>query len=444
MIARYTTSEMAELWSDGSKFDLWLEIEKLAAEVQAQHGMIPADAARRIRERAYVPDVERIHEVERTETHHDVVAFLRVVGETLGEDARYLHMGLGSSDVVDTATAVLLVRAADLLLAEVEETIRVLTALADRHRYTLMAGRTHGVQAEPTTFGLKVAVWVAEMQRNRDRLQRARETVRVGKISGEVGNYAHLPPWAEAYVCERLGLVPAPVSSQILQRDRHADYLCAIAVVGGTLEKIATEIRSLQRTEILEVEEPFAAGQTGSSAMPHKRNPVVCERIVGLARMLRANALAALENQALWGERDISHSSNERITLPGSTALLHYMLRKMRFVLAHLNVYPDRMRANLEGSGGLVYSHRVLLALIEHGMSREDAYRAVQSAALDVWQQPHRPPDALLRRLQDDPQVRGAIHQTDLAACLDPAPYLAHVDRILERIGIPKKEEATP
>jgi adenylosuccinate lyase len=434
---------MAELWSDRSKFDLWLAIEKLAAEVQAQHGMIPADAARRIREHAHVPDVARIHEVEETQTRHDLVAFLRVVGETVGEDARYLHMGLGSSDVVDTATAVLLVRAAHLLLAEIDQTIRVLADLADRHRYTLMAGRTHGVQAEPTTFGLKVAVWLAEMRRNRDRLSRARETVRVGKISGEVGNYAHLPPWAEAYICERLGLVPAPVSSQVLQRDRHAEYLCAIAVVGGTLEKIATEIRSLQRTEILEVEEPFGAVQTGSSAMPHKRNPIVCERVVGLARMLRANAAVAMENQALWGERDITHSSNERITLPGSTALLHYMLRKMNFVLANLNVYPDRMRANLNLTGGLVYSHRVLLALIEGGMSRDEAYGAVQSAALGVLQEHERLADALLHRLLRDPSVRAAISESDLAACFNPAPYLAHVDEILERIGIPKKEEAT-
>jgi adenylosuccinate lyase len=434
---------MAALWSDRSKVDLWLEIEKLAAEAQAQHGMIPADAARRILERAHVPDVDRIHQVEQTQTHHDVVAFLRVVGETVGDDARYLHMGLGSSDVVDTATAVLLVRAADLLLAETDEAIWVLADLADRHRYTLMAGRTHGVQAEPTTFGLKVAVWVAEMRRNRDRLWRARENVRVGKISGEVGNYAHLAPWAEAYVCERLGLVPAPVSSQVLQRDRHAEYLCAIAVVGGTLEKIATEVRSLQRTEIHEVEEPFAVGQTGSSAMPHKRNPIVCERIVGLARMLRANAVVALENQALWGERDISHSSNERITLPGSTALLHYMLRKMNFVLANLNVYPDRMRTNLERTGGLVFSHRVLLALIEHGMSRDEAYDAVQAASLGVWQDRERPADALLHRLLRNPNVRATISESDLAACFDPAPYLEHVDEILERIGIPKKEEAT-
>lgn len=442
MIPRYTTHEMDAVWSDRSKFDLWLEIEKLIAEAQAQRGMIPADAAHRIREHAHVPDVARIHEVERTQTGHDVVAFLRVVSETVGEDARYLHMGLGSSDVVDTATAVLLVRAADLLLAEIDQTTRVLADLADRHRYTLMAGRTHGVQAEPTTFGLKVAVWVAEMRRNRDRLWRAREAVRVGKISGEVGNYAHLAPWAEVYICERLGLVPAPVSSQVLQRDRHAEYMCAIAVVGGTLEKIATEIRSLQRTEILEVEEPFRTGQTGSSAMPHKRNPIVCERIVGLSRMLRANALVALENQALWGERDISHSSNERITLPGSTTLLHYMLRKMNFVLENLNVYPHRMRLNLERTGGLVYSHRVLLALIEHGMSRDDAYNTVQSAALEVWQDSERPADAFFRRLFRDPNVRAAISESDLAACFNPAPYLAYVDEILERLGIPKREEA--
>jgi adenylosuccinate lyase len=441
VIPRYTTPEMRALWSDRTKFDTWLEIEILAAEVQAEHGLIPPDAAREIRERARVTDVDRIHELEERETRHDVVAFLRVVGETIGESARYLHRGLGSSDVVDTATSVVLTRAADLLLTEMDATLRALTALADAHRGTLMAGRTHGVQAEPMTFGAKVAVWLAEMRRNRERVIRVREIVRVGKISGEVGNYAHLPPWAEAHICARLGLAVAEASSQVLQRDRHAEYVGQLAVVGGTLEKIATEIRSLQRTEILELEEPFAVGQTGSSAMPHKRNPILCERIVGLARMLRGNALAALESQALWGERDISHSSVERIVLSGSTSLLHYMLRKLNGVLAGLNVYPDNMRRNLERMGGLVYSQRVLLSLIEHGMSREAAYRAVQNAALAVWQDPNRSPDALKRRLLDDPAVAAVVSTRDLDACFDPAPYLAQTDEILARAGVPRRED---
>jgi len=444
VIPRYTTAEMRSLWSDRTKFETWLEIEILAAEVQAEHGLIPAAAAREIRARAHVSDVDRIHEIEETQTRHDVVAFLRVVGETVGEAARFLHHGLGSSDVVDTATSVVLTKATDLLVAEVDRMDATLAALAAAHRATLMAGRTHGVQAEPLTFGIKVAVWLAEMRRNRERLSRARDVVRVGKISGEVGNYAHLPPWAEAYICARLDLAVAEASSQVLQRDRHAEYLSQLAVVGGTLEKIATEIRSLQRTEILELEEPFAAGQTGSSAMPHKRNPIVCERVAGLARMLRGNALAAMENQALWGERDISHSSVERIVLSGSTSLLHYMLRKMNAVLAGLNVYPGNMRRNLERTGGLVYSHRVLLALIEHGMSRDAAYRAVQAAALAVWQHPDRAPDALRRGLLADPAVAAAISVDALDACFDPAPYLAHVDEILSRVGVPIGEGAVP
>ncbi|MDR7542187.1 MAG: adenylosuccinate lyase, partial [Armatimonadota bacterium] len=303
MIPRYTTPEMAELWSERSKLAAWLEVELLAAEAQAQLGLVPVEAVRRMRERARVPDPDRVREVEERETHHDVVAFLRVVSEELGEDARYLHRGLGSSDVVDTATAVLLVRAADLLVEELDRLLGALRELADRHRYTLMAGRTHGVQAEPITFGCKVATWIAELERGRQRLQQAREAVRVGKLSGEVGNYAHLPPQVEAYVCARLGLAVDPASSQVVQRDRHAHYLTALAVVGGNLEHIATEVRSLQRTEVRELEEPFAARQTGSSAMPHKRNPILSERVGGLSRMLRGCAVVALENQALWGER---------------------------------------------------------------------------------------------------------------------------------------------
>ncbi|MDR5709211.1 MAG: adenylosuccinate lyase [Armatimonadota bacterium] len=443
MIPRYTTPEMAELWSERTKLATWLEVELLTVEAQAAWGLIPQEVASRLRARARVPDPERVREVERR-TRHDVVAFLEVLSQDLGDDARYLHRGLGSSDVVDTATAVLLVRATDLLLQELDRVLEGLASLADRYRNALMPGRTHGMVAEPTTFGLKVGSWLAEMRRNRERLERARETVRVGKLSGEVGNYAHLGPWAEAYVCERLGLVPETVSTQIVSRDRHAELLCAIAITAGTLERIATEIRNLQRTEIHEVEEPFEAGQTGSSAMPHKRNPILCERITGLARMLRGMSLVALENEALWGERDISHSSNERLTLPGATTLLHYALRQLRYVLENLRVYPENMRRNLGRTGGLVYSHRVLLRLVERGMPREEAYRALQRAAFRVEEEAHRTPDAFLRALLEDPAIRPHADEETLRSCFDPVPYLAHVDEILRRVGIPPTGEGAP
>ncbi|HET6946959.1 MAG TPA: adenylosuccinate lyase [bacterium] len=429
MIDRYTTPEMARLWAPETKFAAWLDIELLACEAQAKLGIVPFEVAERLRRTAKVGTPARIDEIERTQTQHDVVAFLRSVGEQTGDDAKYLHLGLGSSDVVDTALSVLMVRAAALLLAEVKTVADALARLAAAHRHTLMAGRTHGMHAEPTTFGLKAALWFDEIRRDADRLERARAGVAVGKISGEVGTYAHLDPSIEAHVCRQLGLAPARVSSQILQRDRHAEVLTAIAITGGTLEKIATEIRSLARTEIREVEEPFLAGQTGSSAMPHKRNPIICERITGLARVLRGYAQAALEDQALWGERDISHSSVERITIPGGTGLLHYMLRKMAFVLDGLRVYPDRMRANLELTGGLVFSHRVLLALIERGLTREQAYRIVQDASMAAVEGGASFRDGLRRG--------GYFGDAELDGLFDYAPYLRHVDAILERVGIP-------
>jgi adenylosuccinate lyase len=432
MIERYTTPEMRELWAPETKFATWLEIELLAAEAQAELGMIPDDAAARLRRTARVGTPARIDEIERTQTQHDVVAFLRSVAEETGEDARYLHLGLGSSDVVDSALAVLMVKAADLLREAVEPILTTLARLADAHRHTLMAGRTHGMQAEPMTFGLKAALWLAEMGRNADRLARARAVMAVGKISGEVGTYAHLSPAVESYVCEGLGLVPAAVSSQILQRDRHAEFLSAIAITGGTLEKIATEIRGLARTEIGEVEEPFLPGQTGSSAMPHKRNPIICERIAGLARLLRGYAGAAMEDQALWGERDISHSSVERIAIPGATSLLHYMLRKMAFVLEGLRVHPEAMRRNLDASGGLVFSHRVLLALLERGLGRDEAYRIVQRAAAAALDG-----EATFRNAL----ARGAgLTEAELDELFDYRYYLQHVDGILERVGIFRRE----
>lgn len=431
MIDRYTTQEMRDLWSAETKFSVWLEIELLVCEAQAERGLVPMDAARRLRREARVGTPARIDEIERTETQHDVVAFLRSVAEETGDDVRFLHKGLGSSDIVDTALSVLMVRAADLLLGEAQSVTEALRRLADTHRYTVMAGRTHGMQAEPTTFGLKAALWLAEMERGLGRLRRARETVAVGKISGEVGTFAHLTPEVEARVCRSLGLVPAPVSSQILQRDRHAEYLAAIAILGGTLERIATEIRTLARTEIGELEEPFLERQTGSSAMPHKRNPIICERITGLARVLRGYALAGFEDQALWGERDISHSSVERIAIPGATALLHYMLRKMAFVLGGLRVNPERMRANLERTGGLVFSHRVLLALLEHDLSRDEAYRIVQDASTAALEDRETFRSALVKS--------GQFTEQKLDELFDLSYYLRYVDEILERVGIPKQ-----
>ncbi len=430
MIDRYATREMQRLWAPETKFALWLEIELLVVEAQAELGMVPRDVAASLRRTARVGTPERIDEIERTETLHDVVAFLRSVAELTGPEASSLHMGLGSSDVVDTAQSVLLVRAADLLLGALDDLRRVTAALADRHRHTVMAGRTHGMQAEPITFGVKVALWHAELGRAEARLGIAREAVRAGKLSGEVGTFIHNPPEIEAVVCARLGLTPAPVSSQILQRDRHAEYVATLAILAGTIEKIATELRSLQRTEIREVEEPFRARQTGSSAMPHKRNPILCERLVGLARIVRGAALVGFENQALWGERDISHSSAERVIFPQATGLMHYMLRTLQRVLAGLRVYPEAMRRNLEATGGLVFSHRVLLALIEKGRAREEAYRVVQEAATAAMEGEGRFRDLLI--------AAGALTPDEVDACFDLGPYLQHVDAILERAGIPR------
>lgn len=428
MIPRYTSPEMAALWSPETKFATWLEIELLAAEAQARAGLVPADAAKRLRERARVTSAARIDEIEEKETRHDVVAFLRVVGETVGDDARFLHKGLGSSDVVDTALSVLMVRAVDLIEAELRRLRGALAALALAHKHTVMAGRTHGVHAEPITFGLKGALWYAEVGRGLERLRRARGVIGVGKISGEVGTFAYTPPEVEAFVCERLGLKPAPVASQVIQRDRHAEYMAHLAVIAGTLEKIATEIRTLQRTELREVEEPFEHGQTGSSAMPHKRNPIICERVAGLARVIRGHAAAAFENIALWGERDITHSSVERVIIPDATTLLDYMIRKLTQVVEGLRVYPEHMRENLERTGGLVFSHRVLLALINKGLSREDAYRIVQAAAMQAWEG--------RGRFRDLVRASGALTDAELEGCFDAAESVRYTDAIFARAGL--------
>jgi adenylosuccinate lyase len=430
MIDRYATPEMRTLWASETKFALWLEIELLTVEVQAERGEVPREIAERLRRTAKCGTPARIDEIERTETQHDVVAFLRSVAELTGPDASYLHRGLGSSDVVDTAQSALLVRAADLILKAVSDVRAVTAALADRHRHTVMAGRTHGMHAEPITFGVKVAWWHAELGRAEARLRAGRDAVRVGKLSGEVGTFIHNPPEVEAEVCVRLGLAPAPTSSQVLDRDRHAEYLAALAVLAGSVEKIATEIRTMQRTELREVEEPFTSRQTGSSAMPHKRNPILSERLVGLARTVRGSALVAMENQALWGERDISHSSAERIIFPQATSLIHYMLKTLHRVLAGLRVFPEAMRRNLDATGGLSFSHRVLLALIDKGRSRDAAYRIVQDAATGALEGRGAFRDLLVGS--------GALTPAEVEACFDLAPYLRYVDAILARAGVPR------
>ena len=430
MIPRYTRPEMGAVWSDETRYAKWLAVELAVCDAHARHGTIPADAAVRIRARARV-DPGRIEAIE-ARVRHDVIAFLTNLEESLGEDSRFVHLGLTSSDVVDTSLALQLVEAAGRLLAGLDRLRAVLADLARRHRETPMVGRTHGVHAEPTTFGLKVAGWYAEAGRNRERLARARETVRVGKVSGAVGTFAHLSPEVEAEVCHALGLLPAPVSTQIVQRDRHAEFVATCAIVGGSLERIATEVRSLQRTEILEAEEPFGEGQKGSSAMPHKRNPVSSEQVTGLCRMLRAYAGAALEDIALWHERDISHSSVERIILPDSTIVLDYLLAQVTRIVEGLVVYPDRMRENLDGSHGLIYSQRVLLALADRGLSRQAAYELVQRSAMRAWRERR----AFQTCLEEDPEVTARLAPAALKACFDPAWYLRNVDAVFRRLGL--------
>jgi adenylosuccinate lyase len=428
MIERYSRPAMAALFDDEARYRTWLEVEIAAAEAMERKGDVPRGATARIKERARV-DAKRVDELERT-LRHDVIAFLTQVGETVGEDARHLHLGMTSSDLVDTALALTLVRATDLLTREVEGLRQAARDLAVRTRDLPMVGRTHGIHAEPITFGLKVLVWYEELGRALDRLARAREGIAVGKLSGAVGTHAHLSPELEDEVLGSLGLKPEPVSTQVVQRDRHAELLAAVAILGASLEKIALEIRHLQRTEVLEAEEPFREGQKGSSAMPHKRNPVNCERVCGLARILRANAHAALENVALWHERDISHSSVERVILPDSFLLADFMTAQMKEIVSDLRIYPDRMRANLDLTRGLIYSQRVLLALTTAGMSREAAYAAVQGHAMEAWRGG---PD-LKSRLLADPAVTKVLDKAQVEACFEPGHYLRHVERIFDRV----------
>jgi len=430
MIERYSRPEMGRIWTREAKYEAWLRVELAVCEVYARRGLIPADALGRIKAGATV-SARRIDEIEAT-TRHDVIAFLTNLEESLGSDSRYVHLGMTSSDVVDTGLALQLQQAAEVLLGGLDRFRAALRTLALRHKDTPCAGRTHGIHAEPTTFGLKVAVWYTEAGRNLDRLKRAREGVRVGKISGAVGTFAHVDPDVEEEVCRLLGLEPAPASTQIIQRDRHAELMSALALLAASLEKVAVEIRSLQRTEILEAEEPFTEGQKGSSAMPHKRNPASCEQVSGLARLVRTNALAALENVALWHERDISHSSVERVILPDSTLLVDYMLHQMTRITEGLVVNPERMRENMDRSFGLMFSQRVLLKLADKGLARQVAYELVQKNAMRAW----RERTAFADLLAADPEVKAKLTPAELAECFNPAWHLRNVDAIYRRVGL--------
>ena len=432
MIERYTRPEMARVWSESNKLDIWLRVEVLVCEGWAREGAISAADLEQIRAASY--DAARMRAIE-AETHHDVISFLRSVQERLGPEGRFLHLGLTSSDVLDTALAVQLTQAGTLLRAALDALCARVAELAVRYRHTLMAGRTHGIQAEPTTFGFKLALWVDELRRARHRLDDALESVAVGAISGAVGTHATVPPAIEEYVCAQLGLAVAPVSSQIVQRDRHAHFVTTLALVGASLEKMAQEIRHLQRTEVGEAFEPFGAGQQGSSAMPHKRNPEKAERVCGLARVLRGYAVTAMEDVALWHERDISHSSAERIILPDATATLHYMLWLFGEIMAGLEVDEARMRANLDLTRGLIYSSRILLALVDKGLDRQVAYKLVQRNAQKVW----RNEDGgagFLALLAADPEVAAHLSRAELEALADPEYYLKHVDTAFARLGL--------
>src|SRR2546426_1053089 len=428
MIARYTRPEMGRVWSDENKFKRWLEVEIAAAEAEADAGLIPKSAAGAIRRRGRF-DVNRILEIEKR-VKHDVIAFTTNVAEHVGRQARYLHYGLTSNDVVDTAQALLVREASELLLAGLRRLGQVLKKRAFEFKDTPMVGRTHGIHAEPITFGCKLAIWYAENQRNTERLAYAAEQMRVGKVSGVVGTYTHLDPSLEKKICAKLGLVPAPVSSQVVQRDRHAFYLCTLAVAAASLEKIALEVRNLQRTEVREVEEYFAAGQKGSSAMPHKRNPVTAEQICGLARVVRSNAQAALENVALWHERDISHSSVERVVLPDSTILVDYMLDKTARLVETLFVYPERMRENLDVLKGLIFSGQLLLDLVEKGAAREDAYGWVQRNAMQVW----RTREDFRALVERDPDIAKYLGPREIARAFSVERQLRHVDTVFRRV----------
>jgi adenylosuccinate lyase len=428
MIPRYTHPDMGRIWSDQRRYETWLLVETAAAEAMAAAGIVPAEAARDIRERGAF-DIARIEEIEQR-TQHDVIAFTEAVAEKVGPSARWLHFGMTSSDAIDTAQALQMREACDLILKDLDALSEAVRERAFEHRRTEMIGRTHGVHAEPMTFGLKLALWYAELVRDAERVRRAKETISVGKISGAVGTYAHLPPSIEEDVCRRLGIAPAPVASQVIQRDRHAELLSALTITGASLEKFALEIRGLQKTEIGEVEEPFAKGQKGSSAMPHKRNPIGCEQIVGLSRLLRGNCQAAFENIALWHERDISHSSVERVILPDSFIALDHMLRRFTRIVKGMVVHAERMRENLHRSRGVVFSGSVLLELAKKGVSREQAYEWVQRNAMLSYAEQR----DFKGLLETDTDITRVLSKDDVERAFDLHEQFRHVDHIFERV----------
>ncbi|WP_371069291.1 adenylosuccinate lyase [Sediminibacillus sp. JSM 1682029] len=430
MINRYTREEMGAIWTDENKYKAWLEVEILACEAWSELGVIPKQDVEKLRADASF-DVKRILEIEQ-ETRHDVVAFTRAVSESLGEERKWVHYGLTSTDVVDTALSYLLKQANDILRSDIQRFIDILAAKAQEHKHTVMMGRTHGVHAEPTTFGLKMALWHEEMKRNLERFDAAAKTIETGKLSGAVGTYANIDPFVEKYVCEKLGLTPAPVSTQTLQRDRHAHYVSTLSLVATSIEKFAVEIRNLQKTETREVEEFFAKGQKGSSAMPHKRNPIGSENMTGMARVLRGHMVTAYENVALWHERDISHSSAERIILPDATIALDYMLNRFANIVKNLTVFPENMKANIDKTYGVIFSQRVLLTLIDKGMSREEAYDLVQSNAMKAWEKgiPFR------SLVEQESKITSLLTEGEIADCFDYTYHLKNVDGIFERIGL--------
>ncbi|KRD92899.1 adenylosuccinate lyase [Bacillus sp. Root239] len=430
MIERYTRPEMAAIWTEENKFKAWLEVEILACEAWSELGHIPKEDVRLIRQNASF-DINRINEIE-LETRHDVVAFTRAVSETLGEERKWVHYGLTSTDVVDTALSYLLKQANEILLSDVERFVEVLKEKAQEHKYTVMMGRTHGVHAEPTTFGLKMGLWYEEMKRNLERLKRAAAEVEFGKMSGAVGTFANIDPFVEKYVCEKLGISPAPISTQTLQRDRHAHYMSVLALIATSIEKFAVEVRGLQKSETREVEEYFAKGQKGSSAMPHKRNPIGSENVTGLARLIRGYMVTAYDNVPLWHERDISHSSAERVILPDATIALNYMLNRFANIVKNLTVFPDNMKRNMDRTLGLIYSQRVLLTLINKGMVREEAYDLVQPKAMEAWetQVPFR------SLIEGEERITRHLSPEEIEDCFDHKHHLKNVDMIFERLGL--------
>ncbi|EAD1104520.1 adenylosuccinate lyase [Listeria monocytogenes] len=430
MLERYTRKEMGNIWTEQNRYQAWLEVEILACEAWAELGDIPKEDVAKIRANAKF-DVDRIHEIE-LETRHDVVAFTRSVSESLGAERKWVHYGLTSTDVVDTTNSYLLKQANEILRKDLENFIAIIGEKAKEHKYTVTMGRTHGVHAEPTTFGLKLALWYEEMKRNLERFNFAADGVEFGKISGAVGTYANIDPFVEAYVCEKLGTTPAPISTQTLQRDRHAEYLATLALIATSVEKFAVEVRALQKSEVREVEEFFAKGQKGSSAMPHKRNPIGSENVTGLARVIRGHMVTAYENVPLWHERDISHSSAERIILPDSTILLDYILNRFGNIVKNLTVFPENMKRNMDRTLGLIYSQRVLLALIDKGLAREAAYDVVQPRAMEAWEK-----QVPFRELvEQDATITENLSAEEIADCFDYNYHLKNVDLIFDRLGL--------